>query len=329
MSESMERSPQTPRILDTIYERAREAHARIILAESEDERVTEAAERIRQEGLADLTLLDRHSYEQLPDNEKDELAELVKEARAKDGLTLEAARELLASDTKYLAAALVKAGKADGYVAGNLGATSDTIRPALKLLREPGEFASSFFIMLFRNQPLFFADCGFNRDPNAEQLAEIAVDTARNAQTLGIEPRIAFLSFSTAGSADHPHVDKVRSAIAQARALAPDLTIGEHEMQFDAAFIPEIGARKVPGSDVAGSANVLIFPDLNSGNIAYKIAERMGGAQAIGPIFQGFNAPVNDLSRGCSVKDIVDVVAVTAMQAGALKEAREHGSRSE
>jgi len=243
-------------------------------------------------------------------------------AVAKENLSLKQAHDILASDTKYLAAAFVKAGKADGFVGGNRSETAETIRPAVKIIGTPNGYASSFFIMLHGNRPLFFADCGFNIDPDPTQLARIAIDTAENARALGIEPKIAFLSFSTGARLEHPHISKMREAIANTKRLAPDLMVGRHELQFDAAFVPEVGAKKAPDSDLAGNANIFIFPDLNSGNIAYKIAQRMGNARAIGPIFQGLNAPVNDLSRGCSVQDIVDVVAVTAMQVGELKRAK-------
>jgi phosphate acetyltransferase len=308
--------------VQTIYDHARIAKALVVLAEADDARVKEAVPVIESERLARLLLLEESSFSKLTEQEQADLSGVVVNARIKNVADDAAARKLLSADTKYLAAALVKAGKADGYVAGNKCATSETIRPALKIIGTTG-LASSFFIMLYHGTPLFFADCGFVPAPNPEQLAKIAIDTARNATAFGIEPRVAFLSFSTAGSAQHESIDSVRKAIALARSAALNIAIAESELQFDAAFDPDVAARKVPGMQVAGHANVFIFPDLNSGNIAYKIAERMGGAQAIGPIFQGFKAPVNDLSRGCKVQDIVDVVAVTAMQAGALKKARE------
>ena len=312
---------ETPKVMETIYERARMADATVILAESDDERVTEAAKIIEREGLARLILLNDKSFQQMPEDEQNALAQAISRSSAGGYLPegIEDTKRFLASDTKYLAAALVKTGKADGYVAGNKCTTPETIRPALKIIGTPDEYASSFFIMLYRNGPLFFADCAFNPDPNSEELAQIAIDTAKHVRELGIEPRVAFLSFSTAGSAKHEHVDKVRDAIRHARSMAPDIAIAEHELQFDAAFDPSIAAKKVSGVSVAGNANIFIFPDLNSGNIGYKIARGMGDVPSVGPIFQGFNAPVNDLSRGCSVQDIVDVVAVTAMQAGALK----------
>ena len=319
MSANTDSGAEKEPFMDSIYEKARAADATVVLAEAEDQRVKDAAAIIEEMGLAKLILLDGNSFHSLSAEEQHELVETVRTARPKDALSPEAARDLLTNNTKYLAAAMVKAGKADGFVAGNASETAETIRPALKIIGAPRNYASSFFIMLHGDKPLFFADCGFNVDPNPEQLAKIAVDTAENVRALGIEPRVAFLSFSTGASLEHEHITKMRTAIEQTRLLAPELKISEHELQFDAALDPEVAAKKAPNSLVAGTANIFIFPDLNSGNIGYKIAHRIGGARAVGPIFQGFNAPVNDLSRGCSAQDIVDVVAVTAMQAGALK----------
>lgn len=309
-------------IIETIYARARAAKATIILAEADDPRVKEAAQNIDKIGLARTVLLDISAFTKLSKSESDTLVATLRTVRTKDNLTEEAAREMLAKDTKFLAATMVRAGMADGYVSGNVCPTADTIRPALKIIGTSNGYASSFFIMLAPGkEPLFYADAGFNVDPNAEQLAQIGIDTSRNVAALGVEPRVAFVSFSTAGSAEHPRVAKVCEAIRIAREKAPDVAICPHELQFDAAVNPDIAARKVPNdeSGVAGRANVIIFPDLDSGNIAYKIDQERGGAQAIGPLFQGFNAAVNDLSRGCKVQDIVDVVAFSAMQAGEIK----------
>lgn len=292
-----------PDILKRIYERARAADAAIAIADSGDERVVEASKIIEHEKLAQLVLIDEKTFENLPENEQREL-----EAAAGDS------KDLIVSNTKYLAAAYVKTGKADGFVAGHASPTSETIRAALKIIGTKEKYASSFFIMLHKGLPLIFADCAFNPQPTPEQLARIAIETSHHAQELGIEPRVAFLSFSTAGSAEHEMVGHVREAIQHAQKLAPEIAIAEQEMQFDAAFDPTVATQKGVVGPVAGQANVFIFPDLNSGNIGYKIAQYMGGASAIGPVFQGFNAPVNDLSRGCSVQDIVDVVAITAFQ---------------
>lgn len=301
-------------VMTLVYERARAADARIILAETDDARITEAAGIIAREKLVrELIMLDAGYWERLPQEQKDLIVRIVQQARAKDALTTEQASALVAADTKYLAAAMVKADLAEGYVAGNLCATADTIRPALKIIGTRDGFASSFFLMLLRGVPLLFADSGFNIAPTPEQLARIGSDTARTAAMLGLSPRVAFLSFATYDSASHPLVDAVKEAVTLARKSTPDVAI-DGPLQFDAAFDASVAARKAPASAVAGQANVFIFPDLNSGNIAYKIAERLGGCQAIGPLMQGLNAPVNDLSRGCSAQDIVDVVAFTAMQ---------------
>lgn len=311
-----------------IYAAARDAHATVILAQADDPRVIDAARQIEEQGLASLILLGDEQriteligatplraciYDVAKHGAKAEVDALLA-ANVKGIATDAQARELLARDTVYLAAALVVTGQADGYVAGNIGSTADTIRPALKLIGTTDGFASSYFLMLHGDEPMLFADCAFNIDPSAEQLARIGIDTAKSAVSLGIEPRVAFVSFSTRASAAHARVDKVRMAFEIARRTSPDVLM-DGEIQVDAAIVPDIAARKAPDSPLKGRANVLIFPDLDSGNIAYKIAQRMAGCAAIGPIMQGFRKPVNDLSRGCCVQDIVDVVAVTAMQA--------------
>ncbi len=287
------------------------ATPRIVLAQGDDPRARDAAEQIERAGIAHITLLtDAHQdFVRLGTQERSALIALVRERR---GLGEAEAKALLLHDTPHLAAAMVAAGQAEGYVAGNLGTTADTIRPALRLIGATG-YASSYFLMVQGDRQVLFADCALNPEPTPEQLATIAVDTASSARVWGIDPRVAFLSFSTHGSASHARVEHVRTALGIARAREPSLAL-DGELQFDAAFDPDVASRKAPGSSVAGRANVFVFPDLDSGNIAYKVAQRMGGWRAIGPIFQGFKKPVNDLSRGCSVQDIGDVVAITAMQ---------------
>lgn len=325
-SQDQSKAAEQPEILKTIYERARESKATIALPDVmdkgvQDYRIAEAVEQITKEGVATPLLIAPEYFSALSDADKQKLIVATIAAREERGksITEDQAREWLENDTKYVAAAMVRAGMVDGFVAGNISTTENTLRPALQIIGTSESYASSFFIMVFPDgRTVFFADCGFNYEPDSDQLAKIALDTAKNAQNLGVDPRIAFISFSTAGSASHASVEKVQKAIAIARQSAPSLNISEHEMQLDAALNSTVGAKKLPGSDIAGNANVLIFPDLTSGNSVYKMANIMG-ARAIGPIMQGLKAPANDLSRGCSAQDIVDVVAVTAMQAGVRK----------
>ncbi len=257
------------------------------------------------------------------DGRVENLAEVIAEARKHKGVTLQQAMTL-ATDPLMAGAAMVRAGLADGMVAGAAHPTADVVRAALQLIGmgANSRIVSSFFLME-HNLPhqsiqgtALYADCAMVIDPDAEQLASIAIDTADSARSLaGIDPRVALLSFSTAGSAEHAYVDKVRQAAAIISERRPDIALMP-EVQFDAAIIPEILARKAPDIDVPAPANVFIFPDLQSANIGYKIAQRIGGVQATGPVLQGLRLPVNDLSRGCSVEDIFNLVAVTAVQAG-------------
>lgn len=328
------------KLIERVHTTAQRRQARIVMAEAEDERVLRAAAYIQRHSLARLMLigdprtienlckkheiqldLDIHNYTDL--TEPGQHAFAAEMVRRRGGeITETEARKLLSSNAKYFAAMLVVMGQADAYIAGNICPTSETIRPALQLLDIDHHFASSYFILRFEQQRYFFADVALNIEPTSEQLAQIGIDTAESARRYGYEPRVAFLSFSTKGSADHPLVEKVRKAVSLAKMKAPRLII-DGELQFDAAFVPEVASRKAPGSPLEGQANVFIFPDLNSGNIAYKIAQRMAGAEAIGPILQGLDAPVNDLSRGCTWEDIVNVVAITAIETGALVMERE------
>ena len=304
--------------MKAIVARARELDRHILLPEADDPRIREAAAIVRDEGIARVTLLDPH-----PEDFDTLVAEYHDMRRAK-GVTEAAARAAMADPFRQ-AALRVRLGDADGTVAGAVTTTSDTVRAALQIIgRAPGaRIVSSFFLM--QGGPdhpalpgaVLFADCGLVVAPNAEELASIARSTAASCrQLLGVEPQVAMLSFSTAGSAEHPSLTRIREALAMVRAAEPDLRI-DGEMQFDAAFSPEVRGRKAPDSPLLGMPNVFVFPDLAAGNIGYKIAERLGGVSAVGPILQGLARPANDLSRGCSVADIVAAIAVTAVQAGA------------
>ncbi|MEK6867931.1 MAG: phosphate acetyltransferase [Nanoarchaeota archaeon] len=235
--------------------------------------------------------------------------------RKEHGLQEKEARKLL-EEPIYFATMMLHMGNADGVISGAIHPTAHTLRPAFQIIKTHEQFhkASGVFFMVLNKKLLLFADCSVNVAPDAKDLAEIAIDTATTAQMLGIKPKVAMLSFSTYGSAQHHYVDKVREATAIVQAKRSDLIVGG-EMQVDAALVPVVAAQKCSKSPVQGDANVLIFPNLDAGNIAYKLVERLAKANAIGPIIQGLNKPVNDLSRGCSVADIVEVTAVTVMQA--------------
>ena len=328
-------------ILEQMYERAKQHPQRIVLPEGDEPRTLEAANSILRDKLAKLILLGdpsvirRMADEQgftfireaeivdpKTDERMEQYATLLYELRKAKGMTMDQAR-LKAQDPLYLGCLMIKNGDADGELAGARGTTADTIRPAFQILKtKPGvKIVSGAFLMftpakqLGEDGMLVFADCAVNPCPNAEELAQIAVSTAETARVLGgFEPRVAMLSFSTKGSAKHELIDKVTEATRIAKELAPDLMI-DGELQADAALIEKVGASKAPGSPVAGKANVLVFPDLQAGNIGYKLVERFSGADAVGPILQGIAAPVNDLSRGCKVQDIIQMVVITSNQA--------------
>ena len=333
-------------LISEIVERAKANKQRIVLPEGTEERTLKAANQILTDGVADLILLGNPDEIMSlakewglgnigkatiidPENhpKKEEYAQLLCELRKKKGMTIEEARKLVV-DPLYLGCLIIKAGDADGQLAGARNTTGNVLRPALQIIKTvPGITCVSGAMLLLTHAPeygnngvLVMGDVAVTPMPDANQLAQIAVCTAQTAKAVaGIDPRVALLSFSTKGSAKHEVVDKVVEALSIAKEMAPDLKI-DGELQADAALVPHIGASKAPGSDVAGQANVLIVPSLEVGNISYKLVQRLGHAEAIGPILQGIARPVNDLSRGCSIEDVYTMVAVTANQAIAAKE---------
>lgn len=329
-------------LMNAIRENAIRLNKCIVLPEGTEDRTLKAADFILKEKLARIILLgskaeiDRKSAEfglqfvqqariidPKTNPEKEKYAQLLFEIRSSKGLTFEEAL-ILVEDPLYLATLLIKTGEADGEVAGAQNATGNVLRPAFQIVKTlPGiSVVSGAFLMLLKDNPyvpgniLVFADCAVHPDPTASELAEIAISTALTAKSIaGLEPRVAMLSFSTKGSAKHAFCDKVIEATRIAREKAPWLQI-DGELQADAAIVEAVGMSKAPGSPIAGKANVLVFPNLETGNIAYKLVQRLAGAEAIGPVLQGMAAPINDLSRGCSVSDIVNLVAITANQCG-------------
>lgn len=329
-------------LVEQIIARAKANKQRIVLPEAEEERTLTAADIVLEQEIADLilignpekvhalaaekglkniekaTLIDPENYEK-----SEEMAQLLCELRKKKGMTIEQARELV-KNPLYLGCMIIKTEGADGQISGALSTTGDTLRPALQIIKTaPGISCVSGAMLMITNTPeygengvMVFADVAVTPMPDAQQLGQIAVCTAQTAKSVAgfAEPRVAMTSFSTKGSAKHEVVDKVVEATRVAKELDPTLKI-DGELQADAALVPSVGAKKAPGSDIAGKANVLVFPCLEVGNISYKLVQRLGGAVALGPILQGIARPVNDLSRGCSVEDIVNLVAITACQA--------------
>ena len=325
--------------LSTMKAKAKADKKVIVLPESYEKRNLEAAAECLKEELADIILIgkkdkimeaagsfdvskaifvDPETYDRM-----DEMVAGLAEARKSKGMTLEEARKILMDDSLFVAVMLVKMGVADGMVSGAIHSTADTLGPALQILKTaPGtELVSSFFIMVTKTPQygddgiLLFADCALNQNPNPAELACIAGDSAKSYNAfIGKEARVAMLSHSTMGSAKHADVTKVVDAVKIAKEKYPDLKL-DGEIQLDAAIVKEVGELKAPNSTVAGKANVLVFPDIDAGNIGYKLVQRFGNAEAFGPILQGIAKPVNDLSRGCSANDIVAVVALTSVQA--------------
>jgi len=333
-------------LINEIIARAKADRQRIVLPEGTEERTLKAADQVLADGVADIILIGNPEeinglaaqwglknidkatiIDPANHSKKEQYAELLCELRKKKGMTIEEARKLVL-DPLYLGCLIIKNGDADGQLAGAQNTTGNVLRPALQIIKTaPGISVVSGGMLLItkakeygKDGLLVIADVAVLPNPTAEELAQIAVATGRTARVLAnVEPKVAMLSFSTKGSAKHEMVDKVAEATRLAKELDPEMQI-DGELQADAALVPSIGSSKAPGSAIAGQANTLVFPSLEVGNIAYKLVQRLGGAEAVGPVLQGMAAPVNDLSRGCSVQDIYRMIAITAIQAiGAKK----------
>lgn len=333
-------------LIKQIIKRAKADKQRIVLPEGTEKRTLEAANKLIKDGVAEIILISNTEevnklasdmklkhiskatiIDPVSHDKKQQYADLLYELRKSKGMTPEQALQTT-EDPLYLACLMIKSGDADGEIAGAENTTGNVLRPALQIIKTtPGiNVVSGAFVMFTKtpeygeNGTLIFADCAVMPDPDAKQLAQIAISSAQTARSLvGVEPRVAMLSFSTKGSAKHESVDKVTEATRIAHEMAPELLI-DGELQADAALVPSVGESKAPGSLIEGKANVLVFPTLEAGNIGYKLVQRLGNAEAIGPVLQGMAAPVNDLSRGCSVEDIYNMVAITANQAIGLKQ---------
>jgi phosphate acetyltransferase len=320
-------------IIQNIINKAKKNPKKIVFPEGEEPRILKASDKILEQKIAKIILIGNKDeinskitklklknlknveiHDPTTSKNTDKYAEILYNERKHKGMDKETAKKT-SLNSIYFATLMVHSGDADGLVGGATTTTADTLRPALQIIKTNKKFkkASSFFIMVLKNKPLFFADCALEINPDAKDLADIAIDTATTTKKFGYTPKIAMLSFSTKGSAKHPSVDKVREATAIVKDTLKDVVV-DGELQVDAALVPLIAKQKAPNSKIQGDANILIFPSLSCGNIAYKLVERLAKAKAIGPIIQGLNKPVNDLSRGCNIDDIINVTAITVIE---------------